>query len=236
MSFAARITALALALATFAAPADAAVTVGTPAGENCFPFGCLARIQGVGAIYQQAYNAVAFAGPLTINTISLDGVGAPSGARLLDSASYDLSFYLTASPVTALDTDPAANRGTLLADFGSFTLGGALPDTLTLSGTSFTYDPSMGNLLFQVIVTGLTTPAPDQSATFRYTPFGGTDTGRLVVGSTGASALAFGAVTTFDNVRAPGVPEPTTWAMLIGGMGLTGGALRGRRRHAHAMG
>jgi hypothetical protein len=36
---------------------------------------------------------------------------------------------------------------------------------------------------------------------------------------------------TFDRINMPGaVPEPATWAMMIGGFGLVGGAMRTRRR------
>ena len=59
----------------------------------------------------------------------------------------------------------------------------------------------------------------------------------------GANALAEGSntgvagrylFTVRNGLVAPGVPEPTTWAMMIGGMGLAGGALR-RRKAATAL-
>lgn len=54
---------------------------------------------------------------------------------------------------------------------------------------------------------------------------------------TGASAIAGsngGIVTSLSATAAatPAVPEPATWAMMIGGMGLTGAAMRRRRRQA----
>ena len=36
----------------------------------------------------------------------------------------------------------------------------------------------------------------------------------------------------FDNVNVASVPEPATWAMMIGGVGMVGGALRTRSRKA----
>jgi hypothetical protein len=37
------------------------------------------------------------------------------------------------------------------------------------------------------------------------------------------------------NVAVPGVPEPATWAMMIGGFGMVGGAMRSARRRAKAI-
>ena len=44
-------------------------------------------------------------------------------------------------------------------------------------------------------------------------------------GASGLAAITFGAAP-----PAGAVPEPATWAMMIGGFGLAGGALRARRR------
>lgn len=48
------------------------------------------------------------------------------------------------------------------------------------------------------------------------------------------SGAASGRLTRFDSALVAGVPEAATWAMLVGGFGLAGGALRRRRQVAIA--
>ena len=63
-----------------------------------------------------------------------------------------MSFYLTSATVTTLSSDLSSNEGTLLGTLGTFTLGGAMPAVLTLNGTAINYNPSMGNLLMDVVI------------------------------------------------------------------------------------
>ena len=62
--------------------------------------------------------------------------------------------------------------------------------------------------------------------TFRFTASGTSTTLTFASGMAGSYGPAI------DNVALAAVPEPATWAMLIGGIGFTGGALRTRRRTA----
>ena len=56
----------------------------------------------------------------------------------------------------------------------------------------------------------------------------------LTFGAYSADGCCGPSVTTISNFSAPGgaVPEPASWAMMVGGFGLIGGALRSRRRAA----
>jgi len=132
----------------------------------------------------------------------------------MDTASYSVSFWTTPLGAGALVDSAAGNRGTELANFGTFSLGGAMPETLTLSGPAFNYNPTAGNLLMQVQVDSLTFAEPYQSF--------------FQVDVTGASTSRF-----FDYGAA--VPEPGAWALMLVGLGGLGAALRSRRKPAGAV-
>lgn len=215
-----------LAAATLAVPAQADVTVGTGGTANCFPFGCLASRQSVGTTFQQVYDASAFGGSQSIDTITF--FEAAGGSDLLSSASYDIAFYLTGAAVGGLSTvSVAANQGQLLSSFGSFSLGGRLNDTLSLTGNGFTYDPTQGNLLMQVTMTDVT--QANDSGYFRSQPVTGPFSFAIFPGTgTGNFTIRNGLVTNFSATIAA-VPEPATWGLMILGFGAVGGALRRRR-------
>lgn len=211
-----------LAVLVFATSANAATTVGTQNIDNCIPFNCTSFFNTT--TYQQVYSANAFAGMTSINTIRFF----EQLAGNLGSATYDISFYSTASPVNGLSTTGADNLGTLLTNFGSYDFsGGAMPAVLEFSGTAFDYDPGSGNLLMQVNISNIGASggwgflAADNSGTVtsRYYAEAGNATG--LVGS-------IGLVTEFDFVTP--VPEPATWAFMIFGFGAIGGALRRNRK------
>ena len=199
-----------------ASPALADVIVGTPSiGGNCYPFGC-----GYSGEYQQVYGSSAFTGPVTINT--LEFFFPANGNPWTDNTgSYTLSFYLTNQPVNGLSTNPAANKGTLLSNFGTFTPG----LSYRFVGNSFTYDPSMGNLLFDVIASG----TPSDSNALAYSNASGDAMSNLFrSGGTGAfTTSSNGLVTRFASTA---VPEPSTWALLILGLFAMGTVMRQRNR------
>jgi len=200
-------------------------TIGAFNGGNCYPLSCFASETNpaAGVTYQEVYRAGAFSGPISVGAVSFrqDIPGA------MDSATYDISFYLTDRPVMGLDTTLSNNLGVLLSNFGSFSISGAMPLALTLDGADFTYDPSLGNLLMQVTVTGLTESHPYQS--FFAADYTGNDVSRIyrkADGSTDGNVL--GALQTrFDSPTL--VPEPLTWMLMIGGLAGVGVALRRRQ-------
>jgi hypothetical protein len=230
--------AAALALAAFNAPASATtITVGKADEGNCYPFSCGAT-DGI-TQYQQQYDKAAFNGPLTFNTLQFaqnyaygPSYGIPYGS-IIDSASYDVSFYLSNVGYYGLSSDLQANLGTFLGKLGTFTLGGAVSSVLNLSGNTITYDPSQGHLLMNVEIFGVT---QTQGAYGTYQNFFNADGNTDVIsrawttatdGSVGNSRDAL--QTTFALI--PATPEPATWAMMVLGFGIAGAALR-RRRHA----
>ncbi len=191
------------------------VGVSNPAQGNCYPFSCFAsQTPAHGVTYQQVYTSQAFSGLVTISAVSFfDNTLINNGNGNMDSASYDVSFWDTSLAPSGLTTSAAANRGVLLSNFGSFSLGGAMPLTLTLNGAAFNYDPSAGNLLMQVKVTGLTVSQPYQSF--------------FQVDTTGATTSRY-----FDYAPS-GTPEPAAWALMLVGFGGLGAMLR-RQRHLGA--
>lgn len=207
--------ALFLSSALVAAPAGAAVVVGTPSiGGNCYPFGC-----GYSGTYQQVYGASAFSGPININTIEFFF---PSGGNPWtdNSGSYTLAFYLTSQPVNGLSTNPATNQGTLLSNFGTFTPG----LSYTFVGNGFTYDPALGNLLMQVMSSG--TPVDSNALAFSYAS-NDAMSNLYRSGGTGAlTASTNGLVTGFSMTP---VPEPSTWALMLVGFFAIGTVARQRK-------
>ncbi len=212
---------IAVALASgFAAPALAGVTVGQADSGNCYPYSC-GPTDGV-SHYQEVYNGAAFGGALTIGSASFTS---QTGAGPSDSASYDVSFYLTSATVTSLSSDLGSNEGTLLANWGTFTIG-SMPAVLTLSGSSFVYDPSAGNLLMDVVIHDATSVAGFYQGYYN-ADYTGVDVARAWnssnFGDFGATTGAL--VTTFGGA----VPEPASWALMLGGFGLVGAAMRRRK-------
>lgn len=211
---------ISMLLASLTAQAEV-VTVGQYNTGNCYPFSCFATDNG--SQFQQVYAASAFSGASMINSISFHR----SSGGAMDGASYTLRLSTTNTGVGALSMDPANNLGADVRTFGTFTVGGAMPDVLTFTGMPFHYNPAMGNLLLDVAVI-------DQTASNRYMSFFQADqfmntTSRLWVSDGNVASGGSGLVTTFDTSEATAeVPEPGS--MLLLGLGLAGLAAAGRKR------
>lgn len=216
------------AMCLWAGAAQADVTIGVANSSNCLPFGCVAS-QNL-TVFQQIYAGSSFGGPMSIGSVSFYKDASSAAGATLETASFNLSFYVATTTVAGLTTNEAANRGTLLADFGTFSFSGGVPDVLTLASlTAFTYNPAAGNLLLQLTV--LSDTAGGLGAAFKSdirTPAQGAVTRRAVFTDIPFNFTATnGLVTTFSSKTAtPPVPEPATWGMMILGLGLVGGALR----------
>jgi hypothetical protein len=192
------------------------VTVGTPSiGGNCYPFGC-----GYTGEYQQVYGSSAFNGPIAINNVQF--FPSSNWPANDNTGSFTLAFYLTSRPVDGLSTNPATNETTLLSSFGTFVPGASY----SFTGNSFTYDPSLGNLLLDISTAG----APSDSNILYYSSVSGDAMSNLYrSGGTGAlTTSSNGLVTQFSSVNSA-VPEPSAWAMMLVGFGAVGASMRGQR-------
>jgi len=224
------IVSIALAMA---APANA-VTVGYSYDGGCYPFGCFTESEGIE--YQQVYDASAFSGPISISGISFNDY-ASEGMDMGD-ANYRIDFFLTSKGVNGLSTDLASNRSSLLGNFGTFNIAGPNPQILTIDGAAFNYDPSWGNLLMSVVPisfirTGTLayweTDVPPDYQPDPWTPTIPDQTSAVwSTGKFGTQIVYGGLVTTFSTRAISAVPEPQNWALMIGGFGMIGAAMRRR--------
>lgn len=223
------IAALMISTVGFAPPASAQVQVGTPntVQPNSFPFG-----SGVGfTTFQQVYGASLFSGPIDIAAISIYN---SRGTGNFQVGTFNLFFSTTDVAPTAVTNNPANNRTGPLQAFSTVTYAPntAAPTVTTFEGSTFSYDPTAGNLLFEVQFTpiGFNTTAAffDRVET--------EDPARSMVGTASDASLFLGTngransgfVTTFTAAAAE-VPEPGAWMLLA--LGLSGLALvRARRK------
>jgi hypothetical protein len=213
---------LAIAAAIVAAPAAAAVTVGSPDSGNCYPFNCNDSGTDVGPSihYMQIYDASAFSGVTSFSSISFFAYG-PSGPAGVISGNYDISFHTTTASVGAgYPILPLSNS----AGFFNGALSSPLSaNTFTIAGSTYVYNPADGNLVMSIVVTDQAN-LPNSSNGYFLADYTGSVTTRAYnLTNVGADSGGGGLVTQFGVV-----PEPQSWALLIAGFGLTGMAMRRR--------
>ena len=198
-----------LMAATIAAPASAVTTVSYAGGSGALP---------AGATLIQDFESFASGTPgaaIGPNAFIYNGsVGGQSArpafgstgnfATVLTGGSYSISFaptYLLSLVIGSLDT---YNGLTLSYEDGSSKLysGGQIINDLTFPSGNQISGETNGVVSYRV------TSGP-----------------RLTGATFTSSANSF----EFDNIATGAVPEPATWAMMIGGLGLVGGFARRRR-------
>ncbi len=224
-----------LFLAT-ATPAAAAYIVGLPADSgtgNCFPFGC--NYDSVGTEYQQVYTSSLFTGPMTITGLDFYNTQLDFGATAMNTGTFTISLSTTSADWNTLSGTYANNIGgdNTQVFSGSLAQAWAFGDTLTiLFSTPFTYTPGPGaNLLLDVLATG--TGAAGGSIYFDTNGNnGGNFNGNTFFGrvyTNGNVDAGYGLVTGFETSA---VPEPSTFAMILGAGLATLAAARLRKRNA----
>ncbi len=207
------------------------VTVGNYDSGNCYPFMCndSGTSTGVSIDYQQAYNSAKFSGSTTINSMSWYFASVFGGNDVILGGNY--SFYWGYSAVgLGLSSNLASNYtgtpnflGTASVPAGGVNYGAVL----TLSGFApFTYDPTQGDLLLEIVVDTQDNVANGFGNGFNEADYTGVDTLRAYcltnVGCFGAAEGAL--VTTFGTSGT--TPEPGTFVMLGSGLLGLAGVLR----------
>ncbi len=209
-----------------AIPAIADVTVGLPAdlgSGNCFPWGC-----AYNAEYQQLYAQSAFPGTITITDLEFYNTQYDNNAAQLPTGNWAISLSTTSAGLNTLSGNFASNLG---ADntavwSGNINQAWVFGDTLHITlSTPFTYNPANGNLLMDVVGSGVS--VIDNNTYFDLNSTSGVVsrvycTGGVDCGGNGSVAVNYGLVTTFSTGNSP-TPEPGTLVMLgTGILGLAG--------------
>jgi hypothetical protein len=206
------------------------ITIGTFNNNNLFPFGGPTSFGNPATRYQEAYASGDFSGPISITGIDFfPAPGFSSSLYSLYSGTYQLSLStITADINTLSDSNFAGNLGLDNSVFDTVALSGPAPSPLTFTGGPFNYDPSQGNLLLDIQITGAS-GAPLLSiptgAAFEDVGPGG-PSGIVRYQNFGSGTTGFGLVTEFDS--STGVPEPGTLSLL--GCGLVGFLVQRLRR------
>jgi hypothetical protein len=199
------------------------VTYGTFNAKDCFPFMCnnSGTSTGQSIDYQEVYAASSFSGPTTITGIDwyLDATDSGSFVNILGG---DYTVYLGYAALNAV-----GNLSNSLANFTSgrtqvdaFTIaagGSAYGPVLTEGPISFIYNPALGDLLMEIVVSNQDNIANQTGNGYNEADNSGTVVSRaLCIAGGPCGAGAGGLVTTF--VTAASTPEPGTLATLGGAL------------------
>lgn len=198
------------------------LTVGTDNGASAFPFG--GPFYGnTGTDYQEAYAASNFSGPIAITGIDFFLANGFTGD--LYGGTYTLSLSVVSSDIGSLSsTDLAGNIGSGNTVFESVALSGAAPGMLTFTGAPFLYDPSQGNLLLDISISGGSSGG--KGVAFEENEGVGTSLARYQNFGID-NGDGYGLVTQFDSSNA--APEPEMLFLMCCGLGaMAVGRLRRR--------
>ncbi len=190
---------------SFTPTANAAtITVGSFDTGNCYPFLCndTGISSGQSIEYQQVYASSAFSGPVSITALTFFFASEFGGSSLVLDGSYKVSLSTTSAPVNGLSSTAANNIGPDNTVFATFVVSSHNVDSnpsFTITGGPFSYDPSKGNLLIDLVVTNQDNVPNDSGNGYNEADDTGTQTSRLYVfDSSGAGITdSVGLVTEF---------------------------------------
>jgi len=214
-----------LALAAVYASPAAAITIGSNDSGNCYPFNCndSGSATGQSFDYYAIYRSGAFSGPITFNQINFFDYAPQPGPVL--NGNYTIQFGVTSDPVGTASLPSLSNIGSFFSGhLGGSSTGGIF----SIFGSSYTYNPADGNLVMRVVVTDQDLVPNGGGNGYFQADYQGVDVSRYYAIGAGEGVAATGALVTEFTTGA--VPEPASWAMMIGGFGLIGGAMRTRSR------
>jgi hypothetical protein len=209
--------------------ASADVVVGSPPSSgqgNCFPFGCSYNTE-----YQQVYNSGQFAGIMTITDLEFFNTQVDNSATSMNTGTWTISLSTTTADWNTISSTYASNIGldNTQVFSGNLFQAWAFGDTLhILLTTPFTYNPLSGNLLMDVVGSGVSAPGGniffDVNGSNSY--FSRVFCYSGIACSDGAVGTGYGLVTGFSTGSS--VPEPATEALF--GLGIAVFGLVARRR------
>ena len=130
------------------------ITIGTGDLGNVIPFGSN-YTSGSSIEYQQVYLASVFPRPLTITAIGFFAAGSETGIL---PGNWEFTLSSTSVAVGELSTNLASNITGVQSTFYNGALPASTsgaPSMLIVAGAPFYYDPGTGNLLLDIIATGL---------------------------------------------------------------------------------
>jgi len=157
----------------------------------------------------------------------------------MNSGTWTISLSQTTADWNTLSSTYASNIGldNTLVFSGNLTQPWAFGDTLVINLTTpFAYDPSQGNLLMDVVVSGISMAGGkigfDTNGYNAGNLNGNTFLGRVYYdggGGTGFVDKGYGLVTGFDAGAPTTVPEPTSFVLVSLGLGALAAGIRRRR-------
>jgi hypothetical protein len=208
----------AAAMMAGASSAHAASFLTVAANDLCAKSGCFDPSHG----YSQTFSASGLSGPVHVGSL-----------RLFKNLLGDLQYSVVKISFQLAD-------GTVVGDWGGFMVAVLGGDVVTLGGQAFNWDPSMGDLVVKLdaVVPGFGRGGA-RSALFGGSGGSGFGLGSAFGGGASRAAPEAGAAPPAISAAAfdpPGVaaaaaaPEPSTWALAIGGFLGIGVAARHRRR------
>lgn len=207
---------LCCALPALASP----IVVGAPgdAGTgDCAVVGCAGNVTR----YQQVYTRSLFAGPIVIYGLEFFNTTYNTNATTLDPGAVTVALSTTSADWNTLSTTYANNIGSdnLQVFSGNINQAWAFGNTLTITfATPFTYNPTNGNLLLDMAMTGGGGAVSYFDARGIIAPYDFFGRVYTYAGTTYIDS-AYGAVTGFI-ANATSVPEPGSLPMFGVGLGM----------------